>query len=542
MSALTTYGWDVIYVTNYNIINKTIQEKHSYPYKFSEEIKFADNSYSIIGHWLSWSLKEGGSGKNIWLDCLVSSGNLFNENKEIICSLEDTRLTIQIDLAKFQNDSQKIVDPTSVNSGSAWILRVNDQNTKTSKPVIILDSEYKNILEEDQIIINQLFEIYFDKNIKDFEHIFSIIMLDLEAKNKDLQWIKPTAFSYAVGNAKNEKSHDLFGFLNLVDGKKTIGDLQQSLDIRANQYITDEVNALIIISKEMYTKYFLIPAAMNLIKGSNYDDFEISQQGLSIYNKKPLVWGDFIIGSEENHEIVSPLIPARGFFINLQEENININIQGATFRPKKGYVTSTININQSMNFETIRKGKNEFIFIPDLNNIQKTNINITNKVDKGVLIAEIIGGVIVMMSSVLVGVAAWRDVTILQGVSAATQTETELITFSSNLSEIDTRAYYQLVWDTADLMDNYQPVPVSLPLFNSLSVGQSIVSNFSLENVEVADLVKASLDKQYDTLSTFEKFTYNFTGTSTWPGTKVSEICSATLADCLVIGVKLDDV
>ncbi|WP_182853065.1 TULIP family P47-like protein [Arsenophonus endosymbiont of Aleurodicus floccissimus] len=282
-------------------------------------------------------------------------------------------------------------------------------------------SKYRNISAEDSAIINQLFDNYFNNNIQQFDQIFTIVMLELEAKDRGLQWIKPAAFSYAVGHVPDEKLPDLFGCLNQIDGKTSIDHLQQSSDVIASHYFSSEVNGLIIVSKEIYTKHFLLSAALNLLKGSKAEDFAISEQGLSIHNKVPLSWGNFVIGSEANPETFAPLIPANGLQINLQGENINLNVSGATFRPKSGGVTTAININQSMGFETGRKNAHEIIFIPDLNNIKQTSINISNKVDKGTIIGEIIGGILILIASIIAGISTWRDLRIIRYVVAASE-------------------------------------------------------------------------------------------------------------------------
>ncbi|WP_119711193.1 TULIP family P47-like protein [Arsenophonus endosymbiont of Aleurodicus floccissimus] len=63
MSEITTYGWDVVYAMQYNMINKSIQANHSYPKQFLAKIKIVGNLYIISGSWANWALKNGGSGK-----------------------------------------------------------------------------------------------------------------------------------------------------------------------------------------------------------------------------------------------------------------------------------------------------------------------------------------------------------------------------------------------------------------------------------------------------------------------------------------------
>ncbi|HGJ5859706.1 MAG TPA: TULIP family P47-like protein [Arsenophonus nasoniae] len=539
MREIATYGWDVIYAMQYDMINQSIQADHRYPKQFSAEKKIVGSLYSISGSWASWTLKNGGSGKNIWLECFVSAGSLFNENNEVIYDLTATRLTIQVNLAKFHDQTKSIKDSSSVNEGKAWLLRVNSQATENSKAVVILASEYRNIPAEDSAIIDQLFDNYFNNNIQQFDQIFTIVMLELEAKDKDLQWIKPSAFSYAVQSVPVGKSDDLFGCLNRIDGKTAIEHLQQSLDARIGNYFSNHVNGLIIVSKEIYTKHFLLPAALNLLKGSKAEDFAISEQGLSIHNKVPLTWGNFVIGSEESPETVAPLIPANGLQINLQGENINLNVSGATFRPKSGGVTTTININQSMGFTTVRKNANEVIFIPDLNNIKQANINISNKVDKGSIIGQIIGGVLILMASIVAGVATWRDYSIVTAISGGTRISGETIAYTYKISGAVPKEFYRIAFVTADSMDNHKIIPVSLPWFNFLAVGQSVVANFTRAAVSATDLVKASLNKEYVAISTFEQFVHNFTNTHSLSNSKIAKIESAQFADSLVIGVKL---
>ncbi|MEQ4989163.1 TULIP family P47-like protein [Proteus sp. fly-1089] len=541
MKEIATYGWDVVYATNYKIINKYIDKNKHYPQKFSASKKIITSLFKISGEWTNWSLKKGGTGKNILIECIVSSGGLYDEKDTLIGSLEGSSITIQITLQKKIDTSKTIEDPSSLNNGVPWILQVNDKSIDMSNAVIIVESHYTNIVEGMKEVLDLLFLSYFNENIKEFDYIFSIVMLDLDSINEDLQWIKPTAFSYAVAHTKSDESSDIFSCLNLIDSNKNIGDRQQSIDNRISHFFTNNVDALVIFSKEIYTKYFLLPAAVNFISGSKEDDFEISEYGLSVYNKKELIWGEFVIGSKTENEVIKPLIPANGLNINLQQDRIHININGATFRPKKGHVTSTININQSLTFEMVRNDKNELIFIPDLKNINDININITNKVDKGIIITDIILGVITIMASLVYGVAAWRDISLIAKIGQETETGYELISLSRTFAGVEEAELAEMMWDTVDIGTNPVYRPTSIPIKNSLSVAQSISSTFVEGEVSSANLVRAAFSELYDDLESLNSFASNYTGTSALSGLKASEVQTAQFADSLVIGISLDD-
>ncbi|WP_119711191.1 hypothetical protein [Arsenophonus endosymbiont of Aleurodicus floccissimus] len=101
-----------------------------------------------------------------------------------------------------------------------------------------------------------------------------------------------------------------------------------------------------------------------------------------------------------------------------------------------------------------------------------------------------------------------------------------MVIFDRELSQVNLLRR-ESVLSTASVMDSGEMLPVSLPMYTFLAVGQPVVSNFSLETVSATYLAKASLDEEYAAISIFEQFIHNFSNTHSLPNSKIDKIASA---------------
>ena len=60
-------------------------------------------------------------------------------------------------------------------------------------------------------------------------------------------------------------------------------------------------NLALVVSKAMFVKHILIPAAASLVKGSAESDFTLSDTGLSLSSNRDMVWQDFDDGICQSH-------------------------------------------------------------------------------------------------------------------------------------------------------------------------------------------------------------------------------------------------
>ena len=232
---VNTFGWDTVYAASFPVVNNAIMDQKSFPLSFD----WKDSAgVTIKGSWQSWQLISGGSGGNVQMKCLVQSGAVSGLSQPD-GDLKDASLIIQVKLQKVADASKSFTDPTAKpGTGNAHIITVNTSAVGEDPAVSVLQSsQYPNVTSElFKDLLGSIFGKYFNDNISNFPHVFSVMMLNVEAAKGDFAWLKPSDFSYAVGSSEDGKlSNSVFGVLCLTEGAKVSGGMQQAIDISALQ-------------------------------------------------------------------------------------------------------------------------------------------------------------------------------------------------------------------------------------------------------------------------------------------------------------------
>jgi hypothetical protein len=351
----------------------------------------------------------------------------------------------------------------------------------------------------------------------------------LEASQGDFQWLKPSAYSYAANNSIDGKTA-AFGTLALIDGKTDINERQQTIDVGALQIVKPfGANAALIISKTMFVKHILLKAAVNLIKNTTEEDFEISETGLSLSNKKEMVWQDF----EGEDGIWSPLIPKNSFILTLQSDHINIS--NAHYRPRAG-VTVYMSLEQNFKYKVEKNKKGEPIFVPDEKDMGEAHVYCHVELDKWLNWLSLVTGIITSIASVFalgIGVAG----AISKGAQAtligseATRTASfsfKLLGMPINLEKLAPIAI--------DIQNGIARNPT---VFNAVKLGVTITAATTGITFGAITLANAIYKDKYNDVPSFRVFADNLTGAIQWPRVDNMELKSATLADSFVIGLNI---
>lgn len=537
MASISTSGWDVVSVTDIDTINKIInlEGKELYPSEFEESITIVNYDLKIVGKWDTWEMLHEASGKKISFRCRIKDGDVefYNKHYEMNANGTLSYLDIEVALDGIVDDPKKWIenDKTSILMATTQCFKL--MITQKEK-IIVTSSTFTN----EQIVNNNLallcesaFQLWFNNNIEAFGQIFSIVLIGLEASQGDFQWLKPSAYSYAANNSIDGKTA-AFGTLALIDGKTDINERQQTIDVGALQIVKPfGANAALIISKTMFVKHILLKAAVNLIKNTTEEDFEISETGLSLSNKKEMVWQDF----EGEDGIWSPLIPKNSFILTLQSDHIHINISNAHYRPRAG-VTVYMSLEQNFKYKVEKNKKGEPIFVPDEKDMGEAHVYCHVELDKWLNWLSLVTGIITSIASVFalgIGVAG----AISKGAQAtligseATRTASfsfKLLGMPINLEKLAPIAI--------DIQNGIARNPT---VFNAVKLGVTITAATTGITFGAITLANAIYKDKYNDVPSFRVFADNLTGAIQWPRVENMELKSATLADSFVIGLNI---
>ncbi|MDE9553223.1 TULIP family P47-like protein [Xenorhabdus bovienii] len=542
MADISTSGWDVVNATDIETLNKIINKNNNYPDNFEQKIKIVGSDFKITGKWGEWVVINEASGKDIVMQCFIKSGHATFEGTDYcLNSNNNTQLSsvnIQISLEGIETDPEKWFGDDNTSSITDKT-QCHELVISKNENIIITQTNFTNkeLYSEDlTYLIESAFRVWFNDNSESFNQIFSVVLIGLKANKDDFQWLKPSVYSYSA-NSSIDKKTTAFGALTLVDGKTEIGDLQQTVDISALQLVKSfGANAALIVSKTMFVKHILLESAVELIKETTIDDFEISESGISISNKNEVVWQDF---DGPDNEKMSPIIPKGNFILTLQSDYIHISIVGAHYRPRAG-VTVYMSIEQNFNYKVEKNKNGEPVFVPDEKNLGNATISCSVKMDNWLNWLELVTGIITSIASIIAlgtGLAGVIADAAQETVAELEEEQTVRFVFNIFNHSIELEESSFIAGIAKDILNGVESNPTIFNVVKIASKVTAVTTGAILSSVILSDAIYNSIFKD---VPSFQAFSDNFIGAVKWPGIENIELKSATLADSFVIGLKLD--
>ncbi|WP_154696554.1 TULIP family P47-like protein, partial [Clostridium botulinum] len=167
---LSLLGWDIESSVSYKTMNEFIKKDNLYEKKFYQYMKVRRNEFTIDGTFGPWQMTTGADGQNIRFKCPIESAN-YTINEDIYTAGPDDSITIQVDL-KYFDSKTTMTDPTGLNNGQQFNLKVKTETTDDLNAVIIVGSKITDInneiYPEDSSMLELAFRKWFNVNIKKF--------------------------------------------------------------------------------------------------------------------------------------------------------------------------------------------------------------------------------------------------------------------------------------------------------------------------------------------------------------------------------------
>lgn len=534
MTDISASGWDVVSITDLDTINKIISNEKKHPSGFLVSDTILGAKIQVNGKWGEWLLTGNASGGKINIKCEISEGMVKYEDRILDVNDGENKSYIEIELSlkgKHVEPNDWVTSNDIVDENTCCYQLVADPDNK----VIISGSVFTGSeISNDNLnqILPALFSGWFKNNLGAFDQIFAVILIGLQAKNSDFQWLYPSAYSYAANSSLDSQTTG-FGILTLIDGRTDTGKLQQSVDISALRLVKKfGANLALVISKAMFVEHILLKAAVSLIKNAQESDFTISDSGLSLTNTREIVWQDFDAGDGKT---VSPVLPKNGFILTLQSDYIHITLQGAHYRPQEG-VTVYMGLEQNFRYKVGKNAKGEPVFVPDEKGLGDAQVFCSVKFDKWMQAMEITLGVIASIAAVIsLGTLAYGAIATRATATLIAAESEGAVMFSVNAAEAEL-----VTAEVTAVARNIANGAVSNPtIFNIVKLSSAITAAIAGTAAGAIALSEAIYKSEYDDVPSFYHFASIITGTSVWPQMKNITLKSASLADSFVIGLEL---
>lgn len=548
---VSTNNWDVVSITDLDTLNKIINAQHdgsTHPDVFDGNDEDSDLgiTVSMSGSWGDWEVTSDASGAKINLRCVITEGSLIynNNSTDINDGDESSYVDIELSLTGVLGHPGEFVSPGDTVTDET---RCYQLMADPVMPVSVVDIVCTNAAINNNTIrkgfLETLMNEWFNDHLSDIKQIFSIILVGLKAKNTDFQWLYPSAYSYAASSSIDKNTAG-FGAMTLVDGRTDTNNLSQNIDIQALSVVKPYgANLALVISKAMFVKHILLKAAVSIVKGSTSEDFVLSDTGLSLSNKKEMIWQDFDDG---NGNTISPVLPENSFILDLQSDFIHLSITGAHYRPN-GMCTVTMGVEQNFRYKVEKNASGEPVFVPDEKGLGEATVNCTVKPDEWVGVMELVLGVIAGVAALIsggTGAAAW----IIGRATAAMLVGEETVIFAAGgMAEAveagattDAEIEAEVVSIASEVASEIasETTSSSPTLMNAVKIFGAVAAITGLP-AAVLGILGAVWQGKYDDMPSFHDFARCVTGTSIWPGIEKTELKSATLADSFVIGLEM---
>jgi hypothetical protein len=261
----------------------------------------------------------GGEGNGIIMNCPIVTGTLVTPG------MPDTKLdggVVQVMITLVpKTATAQLPDPTAKDgSGTTQHLVANQSTDEFEQPRV---QSITGIPGSATYPADAAFNAYFQNNLAEFDAVFAAVRIEEEAIEAGKQWLKPAFSTYALaspgssgaGGSGGGKQDSAFALLSLVNAPT--GQLpQQNFDLRMFEVFAQTAtatNSVFAVSAALAMQNIVLQAAKTCVMGATDDDFEITNNGITVTNKNALTWGNFQLTKDDPTSVVQPVIAPGNF-------------------------------------------------------------------------------------------------------------------------------------------------------------------------------------------------------------------------------------
>ena len=313
--------WDTVFAIRYADVNAGIRAGGLSPKSFQEDIPDGEGSYSLVGEFDDWKLVPGGNGHLIQMRLPFRDLVFQTPTDEDYYKYQSGWFEISVPLTSVMRDAETENDGQYVDFMVDATATVSVQDTHL-EPAPDPDDDPSNT-------IGLVMAEWLNTHLADFKHVFGTVNINRILTEEYLQWMQPTATSYAVVDDQKTEASGIFGILCMTENRPKPD--QQLVDINA---IPDGESSGFLISKERFLRKLLIgglgymfdgPATQDANKTWPDDYFALSESGTMIVNTAPVRIDKLVVGKDKP-KIKPATIDTECFVVELNDSTLSVKI------------------------------------------------------------------------------------------------------------------------------------------------------------------------------------------------------------------------
>jgi hypothetical protein len=333
-----TLGWDTVYAQRLPEVNRAIAIAKRSPTAIQIESGTGAEKVSMSATFDDWSV-SGGSGSQIDLSLPMRSVTLDEAGTP-----RSTWPMLTATVAVFLE-----LVPTAAAPG-APVVRARGRSDRPATSGVhtlqvvapragipVSDAEKATVTDiqgdglddggDDQSVLEIMLGNWLDAHLADFDHVFASIDIGaIAALAPQLQWLMPTAISYAVSTviSNGVPPAPVFAVMAMTEGRPTAG-LPQLVSPFA---IPTDADAAFLIARGRILEKLLVPGLQLLFRDAQPSDFAVTPDGLRVTTTRRLLLQRWQLADST---IVDPAIDAGGFSITLNAEDMSVAFDDVQF-------------------------------------------------------------------------------------------------------------------------------------------------------------------------------------------------------------------
>lgn len=216
--AASTHGWDTVFAISAGDVNRAIVDKKTSPSSFA----CADDLYSVTADFGDWQIAQGGDGKNIRLSIPMSDIQLTVLSSGKVIPIPSATTIAEIELACLPHTDTDQIEVAGTN-GTAVALKAKTTSDDPTVPVFMVIEttvpEPGSVHEMTLAVVGQLLQEWGNANLAEFNHVFSVVILNDTEDSGQWQFVMPSYVSYAYLDNGGSVDSSLFGVLCMTGGR-----------------------------------------------------------------------------------------------------------------------------------------------------------------------------------------------------------------------------------------------------------------------------------------------------------------------------------
>lgn len=327
--AADTYDWDTAFGVYFKDANAAIVAGKSSPASFSGTYTdgMSGDQYTVAGSFGAWQL-TGGSGSIVHMSLPISGGTITPQGGGNALQYDGTAI-IEVSLNYLPQPASGSGTPNNL------VLKTTSTDPQTDPVVTVQGFTFdpKSPWSRSSEAITSALGAWLNTNLQDFNHVFSVVVVNETADQGTFQWLKPTRLGYAVVAPQSAQPDQYVLGVMAMTENRTNPNLAYQI---SPNIIPAGCNAGFLISQERFVKKVFLPGVYTIFQNATAADFDTTNDGTTVTNKQALTFQSFTL--EDGTKITDATVDGGKFTLTAFDQTLELQFTNMHFTWKTGYI------------------------------------------------------------------------------------------------------------------------------------------------------------------------------------------------------------